>query len=118
MLRLLLACAASEDTEAVTWSIEGNTEGAVHAYRLELDPPPVVGAVTATLHTEAGVTVSLLPWMPAHEHGVSDQTAIVEEEAGVYTTGWTWPMAGEWELQLGIEGADGAGTATIDVVVD
>lgn len=86
------------------------------AYRVEVrtDPQPLVrGSVRAqVLVTGAadglpvdGLTVGVLPWMPAHGHGTSIETAVTPQGGGAYLVESLYLyMGGTWELRTSLSG--------------
>lgn len=89
------------------------------------DQPPVRGEIRAELRItdvsgapRDGLTIEVVPWMPAHGHG-SNVTPIVEPSgAGVYRIEHLeLPMPGTWQLRLGLKASDldAHATATLDV---
>ena len=103
MLLALLACAQPElDVTVVS------------------DPdPPIAGEVASTLTltfsdgTPVTGPVEVVPWMPAHGHGISEDVVAEELEDGVYTTTFTYSMPGTWELQVTAD--DEYGVALVEV---
>lgn len=75
--------------------------------------PPAIGLAASELTiTDAGgapatgLTLTVLPWMPAHGHGTSTMPAVSETAPGVYVaTPIDFYMAGQWELRTTIAGA-------------
>jgi hypothetical protein len=73
---------------------------------------PVVGLDAAELTVTdassapvAGLTVTVVPWMPAHGHGTSTTPVVSETSPGVYVaTPIALPMPGEWELRTTLSG--------------
>ena len=73
---------------------------------------PVVGLDAAELTiTDAsgaavgGLTVVVVPWMPAHGHGSSTRPTVSEQAPGVYVaTPINFFMPGEWELRTTLSG--------------
>ena len=89
----------------------------------EPDPPVAGEEVTTTLHLTwsdgtavEGADVVVTPWMPAHGHGLSGDVDVVED-AGTYSTTFTYSMAGTWELQVTAEqdGLSEEGVAEVEV---
>ncbi len=107
---LTMPSASGQLTVAVWWS----------------PPQPTVGydaaqlAVTdATGTPVTGLTLTIVPWMPAHGHGASVEPAVSEATPGVYlATPLDFYMAGNWELRTAVarspDAGDGAGTGAID----
>ena len=63
-----------------------------------------------------GLTLTIVPWMPAHGHGASVEPTVTETAPGVYVaTPLDFFMAGNWELMTAIvrtpDGGDGDGGA-------
>src|SRR5580704_6896723 len=73
-------------------------------------PQPTVGydatqlAITdATGAPVTGLTLTIVPWMPAHGHGASVLPTVSETAPGVYVaTPLDFFMAGDWELMTAI----------------
>jgi hypothetical protein len=73
---------------------------------------PVIGLDAAELTVTdasaapvAGLTVTVVPWMPAHGHGSSTTPVVSETGPGVYVaTPLALPMPGEWELRTTLSG--------------
>jgi hypothetical protein len=83
-------------------------------------PQPTVGydatqlAITdATGAPVTGLTLEIIPWMPAHGHGASVLPTVSETAPGVYVaTPLDFFMAGNWELMTAINRPTGdAGSA-------
>lgn len=125
MLLILLACTAGprERHDTALSTMATDSEAGLYYVTVWLDPNPAVGAQTLIIEpTHAGeavlgATVTAVPWMPAHDHGVSDASAVVEEE-GSYTVSWTWPMAGLWEVTIDIDGEPGADSVVFAIDVE
>ena len=64
-----------------------------------------------------GVTVGLVPWMPAHNHGIPQDVTVSEAGAGAYEATFAFSMPGSWELQLDLDGEPGQDTARYEVEV-
>jgi hypothetical protein len=68
------------------------------------------GEITVTDATGtpiSGLTLSIVPWMPAHGHGTSVKPDIAEMAPGVFVaTPLYLYMSGHWELRTTIRGAD------------
>ena len=65
----------------------------------------------------SGLTISMVPWMPAHGHGTSVKPVVTETEPGVYVAApVNLFMAGAWQLITTITGpVDDSVTPTLDV---
>ena len=89
-----------------------STSGALGAAVRFSPESPVVGLDAAELTiTDAsgavvsGLTVVVVPWMPAHGHGSSTRPSVSEEAPGVYVaTPINFFMPGEWELRTTVSG--------------
>jgi hypothetical protein len=65
-----------------------------------------------------GLTITVVPWMPAHGHGTSVQPTVEAQGSGVYQLDTVdLYMAGHWELRSTITGPSGddAAVPTVDV---
>jgi hypothetical protein len=64
-----------------------------------------------------GLTLSVLPWMPSHQHGTSVNPAISDAGAGVFIANPLYLfMAGRWELRMTFEGSvHDTATALVDI---
>jgi hypothetical protein len=85
---------------------------------------PVVGidAAELTVRDTAGnlvdgLTVSAVPWMPAHAHGTSVNPVTTSTEAGVHIATPVYLfMSGSWQLRMTIAGAtDDSAIATVEI---
>ena len=64
-----------------------------------------------------GLSLKVMPWMPADGHGTSVQPAITSTEVGVFIANPLYLfMAGEWELRMTFEGGV-SDTATATVAI-
>jgi hypothetical protein len=65
----------------------------------------------------AGMSLSVLLWMPAHGHGASVQPHVEETAPGVYVAAPLYLfMSGEWELLMTMAGTiDDTATASLSV---
>jgi hypothetical protein len=94
---LTLASASGQLSAGVRWS----------------PSPPEIGLdaaeLTLTDTTGApatGLSLTMLPWMPAHGHGTSTTPTVTETTPGVYVaTPIDFYMSGQWELRTTIAGA-------------
>jgi len=86
--------------------------------------PPVVGydagELTITDGTGApvtGVTLAVVPWMPAHGHGASVAPSVSETSPGVYVAApLDFYMSGTWQLLTTITGAiDDTAQPSVDI---
>jgi YtkA-like len=98
--------------------------GALHI-ELRSAPDPLVrgqnvGQITisdANGQPVDGLTLTVLPWMPAHGHGTSVQPAISSSGVGVFIANPLYLfMAGQWELRMTFDGeAHDTATAIVDI---
>jgi len=95
---LTLASASGQLNASVRWSPNPPALGFDAA---ELTLTDTTGAAVT------GLTLTMLPWMPAHGHGTSTTPTVSETATpGVYVaTPIDFYMAGQWELRTTIAGA-------------
>jgi hypothetical protein len=64
-----------------------------------------------------GLTVDVVPWMPAHGHGTSVQPVTTVTDPGVVVATPVYLyMSGEWELRMTISGAvEDSAVATVQI---
>ncbi|WP_373048683.1 FixH family protein [Vulgatibacter sp.] len=127
------ACGSESETEAdhghqhggggehdhYTPGMQRLTEDGLYEVTLYSDPgPPEMGLNVFTLGLAdaagapvTGATVTVVPFMTAHGHG-SDRDPVVTEEVdspGTYTaTDVSLTMLGVWDLEIGVDGAEGS----------
>ena len=101
----------------------------VPAFHVEVEAPQagVVAGTPALLRlllTDAlddvpleGAALEVVPWMPAHGHGVPDDVVVSERAAGWYMAEVTFTMPGDWELQIHIEHGGHDGDVTVPLQV-
>lgn len=120
----LLACATSDDDSAASGALL--SEAGLYSLVVAMSPdPPTVGDSTLTvdLHDAetdqlvTGATLQVTPWMPDHDHGISDAPEVVED-GGVYTVRFAYSMPGSWELTFDIDGSPGVDSAVLAVEVE
>jgi hypothetical protein len=101
---LTLASASGQLSIGVWWSPPQPTVG-YDATQLEITD--ITGAPVT------GLTLAIIPWMPAHGHGASVVPTVSETAPGVYVaTPLDFFMAGDWELMTAINRSTGdAGSA-------
>jgi len=58
--------------------------------------------------------VTMVPWMPEHDHGIGEDIELVFDAAGIYETTFAFTMAGDWELRFDVEGS----AVVIPITVD
>ncbi len=89
-------------------------------------PQPTVGydatqlAITDTTGAPVtGLTLAIIPWMPAHGHGASVLPTVSETAPGVYVaTPLDFFMAGDWELMTAIVRATDGGNSDAGAIDD
>jgi YtkA-like len=101
-----------------------STAGQLHV-ELRASPDPFVrgqnvGEVTVTNESGQpvdGLTLTVVPWMPAHGHGTSVQPAITDTGDGVFVANPLYLfMAGQWELRMTFTGVvNDSATATVAI---
>jgi hypothetical protein len=115
------ACSSSPVTEVVGFTasplVTTQTSAGVYDVDVRTSPqPPVVGLTQAQLvvkdHATGrpvdGLSIGVVPWMPAMGHGTSLVPTVSASGDGVYTIDQlSLFMAGEWELRLSFERPDG-----------
>jgi hypothetical protein len=92
--------------------------------RMAPSQPPIRGVNMAELTvTDAngtpltGLSITMVPWMPAHGHGASTKPEITEKSGGRYVaTDVNLPMPGRWDLRMSLSGeVNDRATASLDV---
>jgi hypothetical protein len=74
---------------------------------------------TATGAPVDGLSVVVVPWMPAHGHGTTVQPTVVAQGGGIYEVDQVdFYMAGHWELRSTITAPQGQGDDTVVPTVD
>lgn len=122
MLLLLLACAKTTDS-ATPGTL--TTDGGIYALELVATPEPFVAGELAALeitvtHAEERVddaTLTLSPWMPDMGHGLSEDPTVESQGEGVYAASWTFPMSGDWDIAIALDGGFGADSVTVTYAV-
>jgi hypothetical protein len=122
--------AASEGAHEFTGAPYATAETAQHLYEMavrfnpEATPMRGVNAIELTVVDASGVarplSVSLLPWMPAMNHGSSVQPSVVSAGEGRYLVeGVSMFMPGRWQLRVTLvdlaTGDADAGTIDVDI---
>jgi len=97
-------------------------------YRLELEavPQPYIAGRTAELYIEVAseggldptAEVSVKPWMPDHDHGISPGPVVEVDGDGRLRAEWVFSMPGYWELTLQLDGVAGSDRAVVAYEVD
>lgn len=90
-------------------------DGGLYVLDLANDPdPPVTGKTILHLRVGggedqapvSGAAIGVVPFMPEMGHGISGEPDISEVGDGYYDAEWSYPMAGEWEVEVSILGGD------------
>ena len=124
MLPLLCALACSPEEED-SGSERLVTDAGLYELSVQMSPdPPVTGDATLTVEIQdgatgdpiSGATLTVVPWMPDHGHGLAEPPLVVEDQ-GVYTVTFAYTMPGTWELTFQVDGALGADSAVLTVEV-
>ncbi len=125
---LLVSCAPGADSAGSTGiPAEASTEAGAFLLTLSHAPdPPTAGDATLDLTVRTpdqspvtGATITVTPWMTAHDHGVSEPPVVAEQGDGAYRATWAWSMPGVWELTVAVAAADGTtDQAVFDVEVE
>ncbi len=114
-----VACSSSAVPEVLGFTasplVSTPTNGRLYDIDVRTSPqPPYVGMMQAQLvitdhvtHQPVdGLTVGVVPWMPAMGHGTSLLPTVRANGHGTYTIDQlAFIMAGEWELKLTLDGA-------------
>ena len=87
--------------------------GGLHLELRSAPEPPVqgqnVGQITVTDSSGQpveGLTLTVLPWMPAHGHGTSAPVGVTDNGGGVFIANPLYLfMAGEWQLRMTFAGS-------------
>jgi hypothetical protein len=132
----LLACGGTSSAGSIsssdsTFAVDAyaSIASAQNAYRIEIrtapEQPPGRGAVGVRLTVKTasgapadGLTIGVVPWMPAHGHGSAVGPTVSAEGDGVYEVENLYLfMPGDWELRMSIEGKEGGDRATASITV-
>lgn len=63
------------------------------------------------------LAIEVIPWMPKHEHGVTEMPIIKEIAKGVYIIEVNFSMPGDWEVYIRIKKNGKEDTGVFDVKV-
>lgn len=124
MFIFMVGCTPADDVPLSP--SEAATDGGDYTLGLVANPAPYlageVSELTVTVRDAAGLvdgaTLELIPWMPAHDHGITEDPTVEDLGAGVLVAAWTFTMAGYWEIDLVIDAATGSDSVTIGYEVD
>ena len=107
---LTIASASGQLTVGVWWSPSQPTVG-YDAAQLSI--------TDATGAPVPGLTLTIVPWMPAYGHGASVAPTVSETMPGVYAaTPLDFFMAGNWELRTAIARATDGGNTDAGAIDD
>ncbi len=131
LLPFLLLGACTEEDLAHAHDAEVNpSEVTTHdgLYTIHLTPssdPYGAGSVvgldmhlTANEADVTGATLTLTPFMPDMGHGIESDPVVTEGEMGMYAAAWTFSMAGLWEVDIDVDGSEGADMVTVSYEVE
>jgi hypothetical protein len=107
---LTIASASGQLTVGVWWSPSQPTVG-YDAAQLSI--------TDATGAPVTGLTLTIVPWMPAYGHGASVAPTVSETMPGLYVaTPLDFFMAGNWELRTAIDRATDGGNSDAGAIDD
>lgn len=100
-------------------------DGSFHLL-LEAVPQPYVAGRNSVLmvmvesegEVDSTASMTVQPWMPDHDHGISPGPTVTVAEDGRLQADWMFSMPGRWELTLDIDGAAGSDTVVVAYDVD
>ena len=98
---------SSVDTSGGTWNLVLSPSPDPHAageVALSID---ILSNDTGDYAPEASIT-ALTPWMPDHNHGISDEPVIINHGDGTAEASWTYSMSGYWELTITVDDSEEA----------
>lgn len=114
----LVACGGGGDDSAIAFPENAyvRVDSAQKSYSIEVrtsPQPPVAGVNTIELRIRDaqsrpadGLSLTVVPFMPAHSHGASVHPTIVPKGDGAYVVqNVSTFMAGRWELDTQIQGS-------------
>jgi len=127
LLIAIPACGPVEPKDEVPVAPEAidTRDGTFHLL-LEAVPQPYVAgrdsALMVTVESEGEVdttaTMTVQPWMPDHDHGISPGPTVTATEDGRLQADWMFSMPGRWELTLDIDGEAGSDSVVVAYDVD
>jgi hypothetical protein len=112
----LAACAAcssaSSPSAGTSFPFSVTSDSRSLHVELEASPPPVVGTNTLELTVtkvsdgtpQDGLTIAVVPWMPAMDHGSSTPTVTAEGGGKYLVTELYFFMPGTWVLKTSFSG--------------
>ena len=60
--------------------------------------------------------IEMTPYMPEHSHGLTDPVELFEKTQSTIGN-WTYPMEGNWEITIDIDGPKGPDSAVLTIEV-
>ena len=112
----LLACDVVDDVPLAPDSVD-TSDG---TWRLVLSPSPdphtageaslgigIISNETGDYDLDAEIT-TLIPWMPDHNHGLSEDPVISNRGDGTAEAVWIYSMSGYWELTIIVDDSEEA----------
>lgn len=123
---LLLACVSSGADSGALGELLLDSEAGLYGLTVSMAPdPPIAGDTRLAVGIDdaasgqpvTGADLQVTPWMPAHDHGISEPPEVVED-AGTYTVTFAYSMPGTWELTFDIDAAAGSDRAVLTVEVE
>lgn len=120
---LLAACVEDEDVDNGPEGLP--TDNGLYLLDLVMNPdPPTAGPAALDIVLSdadgapvSGATITVVPWMPEHDHGVMGDVLVTDAGQGACAASWDYPMSGTWELTIEVEGAPGSDGLEVDVDV-
>ena len=104
----LIACDTMDEVPLAPSSVE--TSGGTWSLALSASPEPQIAGEASlsigilsneTGEYDLGASITgLTPWMPSHNHGVSEDPVIINHGDGTAEVAWTYSMPGYWELSI------------------
>ena len=64
-----------------------------------------------------GATVTVTPWMPSMDHGISGQPIFAETDVGLYNSQFEFSMSGTWEVTFELDSDLGQATFVTSIEV-
>ncbi len=116
----LAACSSSSGSSGGGSSVATSTSGALQATLHASSDPPPLGNQSVALDLvyidggapAAGLALTVVPWMPAMQHGTSIVPTVSETSPGTYTiANADLFMPGVWEMRTSIAASADAGAA-------
>lgn len=110
----LLACDAMDNIPLNPDNID--TSGGTWSLILSPSPQPqtageaslsigIINNATGDYDLDAEIT-ALTPWMPNHNHGISEEPVIANHGDGTADATWIYSMSGYWELTIVVDNSE------------